>query len=565
MTSSVTFEQASNNDSRTFGVSGRTALGVKLSAGHSLVGATVRTFSVIVNQDPSGAGDIKAYVIRSGYGSNDQVAESTASTLPTGTGNTTFNITFTFSSDVSILANDIIAFTNVGMTSVSSAKTSSSDIDPNAEALCVVSGTAFTFSDFVTMSGTYNNLAYKTTSTAKPTNVQDNSILVEKDTGRRYWRTPAVPYTDEDITWDSTTAVNVSISGNTATATGTSAWDKIIRSTQTWTPSDEPTLEFTIAIGGGVFNQMNGFGKGTLGSSYQTLDYALYTEATLAVYESGVSKFTDSSVTPSSSDTFKVTMDSNGLVKYWRNGSVFYTSLQTASGTYYAQFTPRTLGESTTMTYSSTTPATWTMEPTYETDFSTSKGWGMSGDKVRVDTTAGKCKFTLLASNGTDRIYQPLSRTLSDKFICEWDFLQTAISASHHYYMVSLTAGTGDPQTSTQNGIMARYTTNTANNRDISAGVKVGAGSYTNKVADDNKADYNNKIYFTMIRNVDNLRLIAYSDSTRTTVISDKNADFTETVTGLNTLILGAGSASSGGTLSAEIDNFKIYDGVISI
>ena len=405
----------------------------------------------------------------------------------------------------------------------------------------------------------------KTPTLGRPINIQDNSILVEKDIGNRYWRTPAVSYTDEDITWDSTTAVNVSISGNTATATGTSAWDKIIRSTQTWTPSDEPTLEFTIAIGGGVFNQMNGFGKGTLGSSYQTLDYALYTEATLAVYESGVSKFTDSSVTPSSSDTFKVTMDSNGLVKYWRNGSVFYTSLQTASGTYYAQFTPRTLGESTTMTYSSTTPATWTMEPTYETDFSTSKGWGMSGDKVRVDTTAGKCKFTLLASNGTDRIYQPLSRTLSDKFICEWDFLQTAISASHHYYMVSLTAGTGDPQTSTQNGIMARYTTNTANNRDISAGVKVGAGSYTNKVADDNKADYNNKIYFTMIRNVDNLRLIAYSDSTRTTVISDKNADFTETVTGLNTLILGAGSASSGGTLSAEIDNFKIYDGVISI
>ena len=204
------------------------------------------------------------------------------------------------------------------------------------------------------MSGTYNNLAYKTTSTAKPTNVQDNSILVEKDTGRRYWRTPAVPYTDEDITWDSSTAVNVSISGNTATATGTSAWDKIVRSTQTWTPSDEPTLEFTIAAGNGVLNQMNGFGEGTLGSSYQSLDYALYTESTLGVYESGAQKFTDSSVTPSSSDTFKVTMDSNGLVEYWRNGSVFYTSLQTASGTYYAQFTPKTLDESVTVTLTQT-------------------------------------------------------------------------------------------------------------------------------------------------------------------------------------------------------------------
>ena len=202
----------------------------------------------------------------------------------------------------------------------------------------------------------------KTPTLGRPINIQDNSILVEKDIGNRYWRTPAVSYTDEDITWDSTTAVNVSISGNTATATGSTGWDKASQSTQTWTPSDEPTLEFTVT--GSPLNQMMGFGKGTLGTSYTTLDYALYTESGLGVYESGVQKFADSSVTPSSSDTFKVTMDSNGLVKYWRNGSVFYTSLQTASGTYYAQFTPKTSASTTTMTYSSTTPApaTWTKQ-----------------------------------------------------------------------------------------------------------------------------------------------------------------------------------------------------------
>ena len=491
-----------------------------------------------------------------------------------------------------------------------------------------------------------------TSLTNKPTNVQDNSILVEKDTANRYWFDDAFDLselkayykfeeatgniinqagvigstdslgTDADLIVSGATHGATGIIGDALDFDGVNDYTNAGTSLTQWQFMYASGCKYTLTMwykpsvtfdSGGFSNMYANFGSANSEGMYVALDGTASTAGKSKLYitsESNGTRYIDTSIDNFGDDDtnwhlLSVTFDgtasghSGGSNYRFSHDGGSFTGISTSSqpvGTNNAN-TPLYFGndqfvrpfdgiidetsiwnriltdaEITTI-YNSGTGKTldtakspvWTMEPTYETDFSTSKGWGMSGDKVRVDTTAGKCKFTLLASNGTDRIYQPLSRTLSDKFICEWDFLQTAISASHHYYMVSLTAGTGDPQTSTQNGIMARYTTNTANNRDISAGVKVGAGAFTTKVADDNKADYNNKIYFTMIRNVDNLRLIAYSDSTRTTVISDKNADFTETVTGLNTLILGAGSASSGGTLSAEIDNFKIYDGIISI
>ena len=52
--------------------------------------------------------------------------------------------------------------------------------------------------------------------TNKPTNVQDNSILVEKDTGRRYWRTPYSSGTGkiDDLTTDKGWTTSNGISGN---------------------------------------------------------------------------------------------------------------------------------------------------------------------------------------------------------------------------------------------------------------------------------------------------------------------------------------------------------------
>ena len=52
-----------------------------------------------------------------------------------------------------------------------------------------------------TLSGTIDDVSFYNglTSIVKPTNVQDNSILVEKDTGKRYWFTKATVVTEETL------------------------------------------------------------------------------------------------------------------------------------------------------------------------------------------------------------------------------------------------------------------------------------------------------------------------------------------------------------------------------
>jgi hypothetical protein len=52
-----------------------------------------------------------------------------------------------------------------------------------------------------------------TTPPAKPTNVQDNSILVEKDTVKRYWLTGESAFTPEQLVYDSSTGIYTSGGG----------------------------------------------------------------------------------------------------------------------------------------------------------------------------------------------------------------------------------------------------------------------------------------------------------------------------------------------------------------
>tara|TARA_R110002124_G_scaffold286388_1_gene467167 strand:+ start:567 stop:1694 length:1128 start_codon:yes stop_codon:yes gene_type:complete len=149
--------------------------------------------------------------------------------------------------------------------------------------------------------------------------------------------TYSAPATTSNISWDSSTDVNVSISGNTVTATGGTAWDKFAQSTQTFTPSDSPTLEYT---SNASYYNMTGFGKGAAiqnGNYYGSLSFGIYSmSGSIAIYENGAQVHVGGS--HSSTDVLKVTMDSNGLVKYYSGSTLIYTSTQTASGSYDVRF-----------------------------------------------------------------------------------------------------------------------------------------------------------------------------------------------------------------------------------
>lgn len=182
--------------------------------------------------------------------------------------------------------------------------------------------------------GSDTDVLYKYTgASAEITNIPDNSIYEETDTGKHYIRDPTV-LNYEDVVYNTDTADDVTISGNTATKGSAGAgWNRgFVRSTQSISPS---TGGGEVKWTGSRVYSMAGLDKGTAwsgsGTTYPTVEYALYPTD---VYESG----TDVGATVSTSTDahiYKITMDSAGLVKYYVDGTLVHTSTVTASGTYY--------------------------------------------------------------------------------------------------------------------------------------------------------------------------------------------------------------------------------------
>ena len=164
-------------------------------------------------------------------------------------------------------------------------------------------------------------------------NVETGTRLEETDT-RKIYRYDENKLNYEDVVYNTNTADDVTISGNTATKGSAGAnWDRgFVRSTQSISPS---TGGGEVKWTGSRVYSMAGLDKGTAwsgsGTTYPTVEYALYPTD---VYESG----TDVGATVSTSTDahiYKITMDSAGLVKYYVDGTLVHTSTVTASGTYY--------------------------------------------------------------------------------------------------------------------------------------------------------------------------------------------------------------------------------------
>ena len=188
-----------------------------------------------------------------------------------------------------------------------------------------------------------------------PVDFSDNELLLHGTT--------TVPNQAIPITFDSSTVDQFTINGNTVTPTATS-WVSKVRSIETFNPANGGG-EIIITRSADDY-VMVGFGKdpfaGGSTSEYDSIEFANYMlPSYLRAFESGTQVHQTASVTTSASDVFKVTMDSNGQVKYWHNGVAFYTSSKTASGDYYVHVagnsivstTVNYIGDATTITDSS--------------------------------------------------------------------------------------------------------------------------------------------------------------------------------------------------------------------
>jgi hypothetical protein len=120
----------------------------------------------------------------------------------------------------------------------------------------------------------------------------------------------------EDVTWRA--AVGATVSGNDLTKTAATAWGNSGASSLQSLESNG-FVEFSA---GGT--AMLGLSKGDTDQTYTDIDFAIFVwSGVLYVYQSGSNMGSFGAVAPS--DRFRVEV-ANGVVRYRKNGAVFYTS-----------------------------------------------------------------------------------------------------------------------------------------------------------------------------------------------------------------------------------------------
>ena len=219
---------------------------------------------------------------------------------------------------------------------------------------------------------------------------------------------------------------------------------------------------------------------------------------------------------------------------------------------------------------SATIPATWTMQPTFRDDFSTDRWVDMDSSKIGVNTTLERLDFDIKRDGSNDGSALDLGRTLSDtKWRVDYDLSLTTLTESGN--SVILHVGLSDEdQTSDSANSQDAYTLRidvwsagqVTKLTDSEAQTLEGTALHT--FTDLTTTDY----YISMIRNsATQCQLIIYSDSARTTVVEDSGIK--TTTSGINGLryfkVTNGGGSSGTGAIIGNIKNLKIYNGVTSI
>jgi hypothetical protein len=444
------------------------------------------------------------------------------------------------------------------------------------------------------------------TITERPTDVQDNSLLVEKNTARRYWFDANPLFTDDFSSDNGTESGSIySVSGGKLRGTsnrssGYKYWAEdlgITLSNTAWIVDfDIDFTSISLSSGYGAYNAIQLTDtKGTDGIGLSWIDQT--TNSQFYVQKAG-------SNTPNFTTTISTT-GGDGSGKYYvrliRDGGTFYAKLYsnstrttlieeeqisiTSTGLQYFQInnfnnSPGTWNGNVSFeidnlkVYNGVTTAsgggTWTMQPTFRDDFSTDRWVDMDSSKIGVNTTLERLDFDIKRDGSNDGSALDLGRTLSDtKWRVDYDLSLTTLTESGN--SVILHVGLSDEdQTSDSANSQDAYTLRidvwsagqVTKLTDSEAQTLEGTALHT--FTDLTTTDY----YISMIRNsATQCQLIIYSDSARTTVVEDSGIK--TTTSGINGLryfkVTNGGGSSGTGAIIGNIKNLKIYNGVTSI
>ena len=317
-----------------------------------------------------------------------------------------------------------------------------------------------------------------TSTNIKPTNVQDNSLLVEKDTARRYWfESELAPTYEDDFTSDNSVDQDASkISVNTAQE----RWDFNIVNDQT---NDSSSIDITTALSdtnwvmdfdytwtslSGTTNVNTSFfgisnSNGTVPSqtAQDHIGVRLQTGSGFSIagchsnngtMQSGLSA-TFTTIPSVTTLYFRIvrTSTTSMTVKIYTTSARTTVSEEktvavsaSTTGLRYVKISPyegTNGGSNTEVGYvknlkiynavTSVTPATWTMKPTYESNFTVDNWLDQDSTYIGVDTSANQLDFAVKRDSTRASSVDMLGETISEtKWILRWDMVTTTHTQS---------------------------------------------------------------------------------------------------------------------------------------
>ena len=577
------------------------AYGTEIRAGHSSITKKADKWTIRFGRNNSPQGVVEAHIYTGTEGATSKTHSQTSTNSITVDALSTSDAdySFTFATPHTISAGDVFAivwktdtstsgsnYVNIKLFNaltdmpntrnymVSTANWDGSDDDGHTWSVAPSPYTTYTLTSKLEL------IAEKTLIT----NVQDNSILVEKDTGKRYWFSEASDGAD-NITWSTTGKVGFNISGTTISRTGSSGWGTgKIQSEDTFTVGNGT---FMIEFSGNNGSTMLGFNKGTLGyyigSPENKNDFSIYLAggSTVEVYESG-SKNYDSGGSRNANDKFRIEIDNAGLVKYYLQAGgtgswvLKYTSSTTASGTYFIQVNAyANTSESTVHSKYLATPATWTMEPTYETDFSTNKGWtNLTSDTsvtTKLNYTETNSTYIRATKDLQDSNALGSGNNMSDNFVIRFELNKTndaTNTANGTQPLIGISSATTDGWFNNQDSIGMILSQDTNQTHSIRA---VGADNQYTHQGDSADAAYTWTTgirYCEVIKNAtaDTVTATIYTNSDYTGSLGTASVSTSgKTFSGLRYLSMRNFADNGRSSTVWEMNNIQVYNGVTSI
>jgi len=435
------------------------------------------------------------------------------------------------------------------------------------------------------------------TAIAKPTDVQDNSILVEKDTARRYWfseaTTPTTTFDYSNTTgWTFTNSAITNTGGECVMTSGDASNDvrgyKSLGTTLSdtvWTAdfefehSDESPraagMPFCITAGTGIPASATQDMLGVKTFTSSNVIFPMYKDGSGSVTTGstitltfGTKYYCRLSRTTATNLELKVFSDSSRSTQVGSTINLTIPSTITTLTTLQHAISPGSSGDKMNFKIDNTkicngttsvAPATWNMQPTYPYS---STGWtATGGGAVATDNLT----LALDADGAQDQVNYDLTSISSDKFVLDFtlNFSRLTIGSNLFWFMGLVNSTNWIATNSTNHmGIFAMQESATktfacSDGTTTWNGANEDAQSWTPTTG----VDY----YFRLTKLTSTTyKVELFGNSARTNVTSTSDGTVSS-MTDLRYLVFTGDNNSGTGNATFTISDLKFYNGVTSI